>query len=186
MPFEFHPQPLEGLVFIQPKAFGDPRGLFLERYKRSEFEAAGITQDFVQDNHSVSSRGILRGIHYQLPPKAQGKLVWVTQGTVWDVCVDLRKGSPTFGQWHGTELSGENHAMFYVPPGFGHGFVVLSDTAHFLYKCTEEYDASAERGVRWDDPDLAIDWPLKDVLVSTKDAALPPLRDAEVFEAPGR
>jgi len=185
VPFEFHPQRLEGLLVIQPRAFGDARGFFLERYKRSEFETAGIVEEFVQDNHSVSSRGILRGIHYQLPPKAQGKLVWVTQGTVWDVCVDLRRGSATFGQWHGLELSAENNTMLYVPPGFGHGFVVLSEKAHFLYKCTQEYDAAAERGVRWDDPQLAIRWPLREVQVSDKDAGLPRLADADLFEASG-
>ncbi len=184
MPFEFIPQALDGLVLVQPRVFGDPRGCFLERYKKSEFLAAGIEHEFVQDNHSVSSGGVLRGIHYQLPPKAQGKLVWVTHGSVWDVCVDLRRDSETFAKWHAVELSAENNTMLYVPPGFGHGFVVLSERANFLYKCTEEYDASVESGVRWDDPTLAIEWPVRDVTVSEKDAALPFLADAEVFEAP--
>lgn len=183
MTFEFIQQPLDGVVLIRPRVFGDPRGCFLERYKRSEFEAAGISDDFVQDNHSVSTRGVLRGIHYQLPPKAQGKLVWVTRGSVWDVCVDLRRASKTFGAWHGVELDDEGHSMLYVPPGFGHGFVVLSESAHFLYKCTQEYDAATERGVRWDDPQLGIEWPIDDVTVSAKDADLPDLTAADVFEA---
>ncbi len=182
MPFEFSPLSLEGPLLILPRVFGDPRGFFLESYKQSEFEAAGVHEAFVQDNHSVSTRGVLRGIHYQLPPHSQGKLVRVTSGSVWDVCVDLRKNSATFGQWLGMELTDENHKMLYVPPGFGHGFVVTSERAHFQYKSTQEYDPSAERGIRWDDPDLAIDWPIKDVCVSDKDAALPRLSDAEVFE----
>ena len=172
------------MIVVQPRVFGDPRGYFLESYKQDEFEAAGITENFVQDNHSVSAMGVLRGLHYQLPPHAQGKLVRVTHGAVWDVCVDLRRGSETFGQWFGAELSDTNHTMVYVPPGFGHGFVVLSERAHFLYKCTEAYDAGCERGIRWDDPDLAIDWPVRDVTVSEKDAVLPPFKEATVFEDP--
>lgn len=182
MAFEFVPQKLDGLVLIRPRLITDRRGSFLERYRRSEFEAAGIHEEFRQDNHSVSSRGVLRGIHYQVPPRAQGRLVWVTRGAVWDVSVDLRRGSPTFGRWLGFELTDESPVMLYIPPGFGHGFVVLSDTAHFLYKCTSEYDSSAERGVRWDDPELAIEWPESDFTLSEKDAALPRLADAEVFE----
>ena len=181
MPFEFEPQALKGVVLIRPRVFSDPRGFFFESYKHSDFEAAGISGPFVQDNYSVSSRGVLRGIHYQLPPRTQGKLVYAPRGSVWDVCVDLRRGSETFGRSLGVTLSEENHLMLWVPPGFGHGFVVLSDTAHFLYKCTKEYDLSAERGVRWDDPDLAIAWPLRDVSVSPRDAALPRLADAAVF-----
>jgi dTDP-4-dehydrorhamnose 3,5-epimerase len=182
MPFEFRPQPLEGLVLIVPRVFGDARGSFLETYRESEFAAAGIRERFVQDNFSVSSRGVIRGLHYQLPPSAQGKLVCVTQGTVWDVCVDLRRRSATFGRWRGETLSAENRAMLYVPPGFGHGFVALTDKAHFQYKCTREYDPRAERGVRWDDATLAIDWPLRDGTVSAKDAALPLLSEADLFD----
>ena len=186
MPFEFQPLPIAGPILVKPQVFGDDRGFFLETYKQSAFEAAGIPGPFVQDNQSRSARGVLRGIHYQVPPHAQGKLVWVTEGAVWDVCADLRRSSPTFGQWSGVHLRAEEHTMLYLPPGFGHGFVVLSDTADFLYKCTAEYSPAAERGVRWDDPDLAIDWPLEglDVTVSTKDAALPLLADVEVFEEP--
>ncbi len=182
MPFEFSPTPLDGPVVIRPRVFEDPRGYFLESYKHSEFEEAGIPTAFVQDNHSVSTRGVLRGIHYQLPPHAQGKLVRVTQGAVFDVCVDLRRDSDRFGRWYGLELSEDNHTMLYVPPGFGHGFVVTSERAHFQYKCTAEYDPDAEQGVRWDDPDLAIDWPIRDVVVSERDEALPALADASVFE----
>jgi dTDP-4-dehydrorhamnose 3,5-epimerase len=182
--FDFEPLPLAGLLRIQPRIFEDARGSFLERYRRSAFEAAGIREAFVQDNHSVSSRGVLRGIHYQVPPRAQGKLVWVVRGAVWDVCVDLRRASPTFARWYGADLSAANGTMLYVPAGFGHGFVTLSESAEFLYKCTDEYDARAERGVRWDDPELAITWPLGDVTVSPKDASLPTLAQAEVFGPP--
>lgn len=184
MPFEFCPQVLEGVISIHPRLFGDARGRFLESYRREDFLAAGIGEPFVQDNFSTSSRGVLRGLHYQLPPHAQGKLVWVTRGTVFDVCVDLRRYSSTFGQWLGEELDGERHEMLYIPPGFGHGFVVLSEQAEFFYKCTAQYAPESERGIRWDDPDLAIDWPLTDVIVSAKDAALPRLADADVFESP--
>jgi dTDP-4-dehydrorhamnose 3,5-epimerase len=183
MPFEFTPHALAGVVLIRPRVFRDTRGEFLETYRYSEFEAAGIRGPFRQDNCSVSSRGVLRGIHYQLPPRSQGKLVFVARGSVWDVCVDLRRHSPTFRKSFGITLSEHNHLMLYVPPGFGHGFVVTSDSAHFLYKCTEEYDPAAERGIRWDDPDLAIAWPLREVMVSAKDSGLPRLAHAEVFEA---
>ena len=185
MPFEFTPTEL-GVIVVQPRVFDDPRGSFMESYKQSEFSAAGIAGPFVQDNCSVSRHGVLRGIHYQLPPREQGKLVWVTQGRVWDVSVDLRRGSDTFGQWHGVELSEQNRTMLYVPPGFGHGFLVLSEQARFLYKCTEEYDARLERGVRYDDPEIGIAWPLADVTVSEKDAALPLLSEAEVFSTQPR
>jgi dTDP-4-dehydrorhamnose 3,5-epimerase len=184
MPFEFTPQHLEGVVLIRPRVFGDERGCFFESYRASDFHAAGIRAPFVQDNVSVSKRGVLRGIHYQLPPRAQGKLVWVAAGAAWDVCVDLRRRSPTFGRWFGVTLSAENRLLAYVPPGFGHGFVALSDQTCFAYKCTQEYDAGAERGIRWDDPTLAIDWPTRDVTVSARDARLPTFTEAGVFEAP--
>ncbi len=184
MPFEFVPQSLPGVVVIRPQVFSDSRGFLLETYRKSAFVSAGIREEFVQDNHSHSKRGVLRGIHFQRPPCAQGKLVRVVEGTVWDVCVDLRRESPTFGRWCGLELSGTNHTMVYVPPRFGHGFVVVSDGAHFLYQCTAEYDPARESGVRWDDPVLDIEWPLRDVHVSDKDARLPLLADAPVFEGP--
>ena len=182
MPFEFIPQALSGLMLIRPRVFPDERGFFLETWKRSDFEAAGIAADLLQDNHSFSHHGALRGLHYQLPPHEQGKLVRVVEGRVFDVCVDLRRASPTFGHWEGLQFDGGRHEMLYVPPGFAHGFVVLSASAHFLYRCTREYAPGAERGIRWDDSDLAIDWPLRDVVVSSKDAALPSFRKADVFE----
>lgn len=185
MPFTFESGGLGGLVVVHPRLFPDERGFFLESYKASAFEEAGITPTFRQDNHSASTRGVLRGLHYQLPPFEQGKLVRVLEGTVWDVAVDLRPGSPTFRQWWGIELSAENHTMFYIPPGFAHGFVTLSERAQFFYKCTNEYHPESERGIRWDDPVLSVDWPLEraggEAVVSDRDAALPPFADAELF-----
>lgn len=175
---------LPGVLVLEPKVFGDARGFFMESFNQRAFkEAAGHDVQFVQDNHSRSSRGVLRGLHYQLPPHAQGKLVRVTAGRVWDVAVDLRRGSATFGRWFGTELSGENHRQMWIPPGFAHGFVVLSDSADFLYKTTDYYAPPAERSVRWDDPALGIAWPMLDMefILSSKDAAAPSLREAQTF-----
>lgn len=176
MPFSFEKTPLEGVLIARPRVFDDDRGFFFESYKASEFRAAGIAQAFVQDNHSRSDRGVLRGLHMQRPPHAQAKLVRVTRGSVWDVAVDMRKGSPTFGRWFGLELSETNRTMLFIPRGLAHGFVTLSEQAELQYKCDAEYDKASELGIRWDDPDLAIDWPLADVHVSEKDAALPFLR----------
>jgi dTDP-4-dehydrorhamnose 3,5-epimerase len=176
----FTPLSLSGLMLIEPPVYADERGFFLETYKASRFAAHGIPEVFTQDNHSCSCRGVLRGLHYQVPPLAQGKLVRVVEGRIWDVAVDIRRGSPTFGRHQGVELSGEHAAMLWIPPGFAHGFVVLSEKAHFLYKCTAEYDRASERGIRWDDPELAIPWPLRNVQVSPKDAALPRFADAEI------
>ena len=162
---------------MTPRLFPDERGFFLESYKAGEFAAAGIREDFVQDNHSRSARSVLRGLHFQRPPHAQAKLVRVTRGSVWDVAVDLRRGSATFGRWFGLELSEENRTMLYIPQGFAHGFVSLTDGAELLYKCGAEYDKDSDGGVRWDDPELAIEWPLSDVKLSGKDAALPLLKD---------
>jgi dTDP-4-dehydrorhamnose 3,5-epimerase len=174
--------PLPGVLLIEPRVFGDARGFFLESWNRQSFAEAGLDMDFVQDNHSRSSRGVLRGLHYQLH-NPQGKLVRVTQGAVFDVAVDIRRASPHFGRWVGYELSADNHRMLWIPPGFAHGFLVLSDTADFLYKCTTLYDPPSDRGIRWDDPAIGIDWP--DMggapLLSAKDAAAPLLADAEVF-----
>lgn len=178
MPFSFEKTPLDGVLIVRPRVFDDERGFFFESYKSSEFAAAGMDQVFVQDNHSRSDRGVLRGLHMQMPPHAQAKLVRVTRGSVWDVAVDLRRGSPTLGQWFGVELSETSHTMLFIPRGFAHGFVTLSDQAELQYKCDAEYDRASEFGIRWDDPDLAIAWPSSDVLVSQKDAALPHLRDA--------
>ena len=173
---------LPGVLIIEPKVFGDARGFFLESWNSQAFAAAGLTMDFVQDNHSRSARGVLRGLHYQRK-NPQGKLVRVTAGAVFDVAVDVRRSSPHFGRWVGYELSDANKRMLWVPPGFAHGFVVLSDSADFLYKCTQLYDGSDDRGVRWDDPAIGIDWPLAGMTpqLSGKDAAAPLLADAEVF-----
>jgi dTDP-4-dehydrorhamnose 3,5-epimerase len=151
---------IDGVLVLQPKVFGDARGFFLESFNQEAFDAAvGHHVDFVQDNHSRSARGVLRGLHFQKAPKAQGKLVRVTSGAVFDVAVDIRRHSPTFGRWAGVELSGENHRQLWIPPGLAHGFLVLTDTADFLYKTTEFYSPADEGAVRWDDPDLGIAWP---------------------------
>jgi dTDP-4-dehydrorhamnose 3,5-epimerase len=173
MPFTFTPGPLEGLVVVEPRRFGDARGFFMETYRESEFRAGGIDVSFCQDNHSRSSTGVLRGLHYQIGPKAQGKLVRVLSGAIWDVAVDIRTDSPTYRSWWGLELSADNALMLYLPPGFAHGFLTLSGEAQVAYKCSAEYDKASEAGIRWDDPSLAIDWPSRKVLVSEKDAALP-------------
>jgi dTDP-4-dehydrorhamnose 3,5-epimerase len=160
---------LHDCVIIEPKVFGDERGFFLETFQAERYaELAGITLPFVQDNHSRSSNAVLRGLHYQ-KTKPQGKLVRVVSGEVYDVAVDIRQGSRTFGQWEGVILSEENKRQFWVPPGFAHGFLVLSDTADFEYKCTDYYDPSDEGSVLWNDPDLDIPWPIANPVLSTKD-----------------
>lgn len=153
---------LPGVIVIEPKIFGDRRGFFLESYRKDVFNDAGINIQFVQDNHSRSTQGVLRGLHYQLT-QTQGKLVRVATGSVFDVAVDVRLGSPTFGKWYGTELNENNMRMIYVPPGFAHGFVVLSETADFIYKCTDYYHPQSEQGIAWNDPDLAIDWQIDSI-----------------------
>lgn len=168
---------------IRPQVFGDARGLFLETWNRKAFEAAGLDADFVQDNHSRSSAGTLRGLHYQIR-QPQGKLVRVATGTVFDVAVDLRRSSDSFGQWVGVTLSDRNHEMLWIPGGFAHAFLVLSESADFVYKCTDYYAPEHERTIRWDDPDIAIDWPLpgsQRPILSSKDQAGVAFRDAEVF-----
>lgn len=172
---------LPGVLLIEPKVFGDARGFFLESWNRRTFAERGLDIDFVQDNHSRSSRGVLRGLHYQLNDP-QGKLVRVTQGRVFDVAVDMRRSSPHFGQWVGHELSADNHHMLWIPPGFAHGFLVLSESADFLYRTTAYYAPQWDRGVRWDDPDIGVEWPLEGVpVLSDKDRILPLLKNAEVF-----
>ncbi|NUU39098.1 dTDP-4-dehydrorhamnose 3,5-epimerase [Pseudomonas sp. C2B4] len=173
---------LHGVLIIEPKVFGDERGFFYESFNAKAFaEATGLTPQFVQDNHSRSQKGVLRGLHYQLE-NTQGKLVRVTVGEVLDVAVDIRRSSPHFGKWVAVRLSAENHRQLWVPEGFAHGFVVLSDFAEFLYKTTDYYTPSAERSIRWDDPDLAIDWQLDgEPQLSAKDQAAAFLKDAEVF-----
>ncbi|TDN97209.1 dTDP-4-dehydrorhamnose 3,5-epimerase [Sunxiuqinia elliptica] len=165
--------PIAGLLVITPKVFRDDRGYFLETFNIKKLEEAGINTSFVQDNESKSTQGVIRGLHYQLNPYAQGKLVRAIEGTVYDVAVDLRKDSPTFGQWYGVELSGENKKQFYIPRGFAHGFSVLSETAVFAYKCDAYYHPEAERGIRFDDPELNIDWKVdvQKAVVSVKDEA---------------
>jgi len=179
MPFEFNPLGIPGPVLITPKSFQDDRGLFLELYKSSDFAKVGITDRLVQDNYSRSGKGVLRGLHYQKSPKAQGKLVICLRGSIFDVAVDIRKGSPAFGKWVGAELSENNHQMLYIPPGFAHGFQVLSEMADVLYKCTEEYSPADDRGIIWNDASIAIIWPLPDPLLSKKDTAHPSLNDAD-------
>ena len=173
---------LPGVLLLEPKVFGDARGFFLESWNRKTFANLGLNAEFVQDNHSRSAKGVLRGIHYQLQ-QPQGKLVRVVSGAVFDVAVDLRRSSPHFGQWTGHELSAENHRMLWVPPGFGHGFLVLSESADFLYKTTALYAPEWDRGVRWDDPDIGVQWPLGGVVpqLSAKDQVQPLLKDAEVY-----
>jgi len=181
MPFDFKRVDIPDVVLVEAKAFDDGRGFFMETYKRSQFEGGGIPQRFLQGNYSHSTaRGVLRGLHYQMNPHAQGKLVWAMRGEIFDVAVDIRKGSPTYGKWVGEVLSGENRRMLYVPEGFAHGFMVLSDAADVLYQVTDEWDPKTERSIVWNDPDLGIKWPL-DVtpLLSDKDAAAPTFREAE-------
>ena len=174
---------LAGCVLIEPRVFGDERGFFLETWSQRTFAGAGLDLAFVQDNHSRSARGVLRGLHYQ-SPNPQGKLVRVTAGAVWDVAVDLRRASPTFGQSVGYELSAGNKRMLYMPEGFGHGFLTLTDGTDFMYKCTAFYEPAAERCIRWDDSALAIPWPLasgETPTVSAKDAAGVTFAQAEMF-----
>lgn len=162
--------PLPGVLLFKPNVFGDSRGFFLESWNRNRYAESGLDRDFVQDNLSLSRKGILRGLHFQ-NPSPQGKLVQVLQGEVFDVAVDIRVGSPTFGQWYGTLLSEENHHQLWVPEGFAHGFCVTSDMALFAYKCTDFYNPKAEFSLRWDDPDVGIPWPVEDPALSAKDQA---------------
>ena len=168
---------LQDCVIIEPKVFGDERGFFLETFQAARYaQVAGISLPFVQDNHSRSSKGVLRGLHFQ-KTKPQGKLVRVVRGEVYDVAVDIRAGSATYGQWEAVILSEENKKQFWVPPGFAHGFVVMSDTADFEYKCTDYYDPSDEGSLLWNDPDLRISWPVASPTLSEKDAQAPVLAD---------
>ena len=170
------PSSLPGLLLIEPEIFGDSRGFFLESWNRKRYAEAGVQCDFVQDNLSRSRRGVVRGLHFQYPD-AQGKLVYVLEGEVFDVAVDIRRDSPTFGSWEGAVLSAENRLQAFVPEGFAHGFCVLSETALFAYKCTAFYNPAAEGGILWNDPDIGIQWPVSDPLLSEKDKKYPTLRE---------
>jgi dTDP-4-dehydrorhamnose 3,5-epimerase len=176
------PTAIEGLVIIEPRVFGDDRGFFMESWNRQTFVRLGLDLDFVQDNHSRSAKGVLRGLHYQ-QPNPQGKLVRVTSGRAWDVAVDLRVGSTTYGKWVGVELSALNKRMFWVPPGFAHGFVSLEDGTDFLYKCTGLYDPTSEHSLAWDDPEVGIVWPLEGIepQLSAKDKVGKALSEVEPF-----
>lgn len=168
MPFKFEKTKLPGVVIIQPQIFGDNRGYFMETYKKTDYSEIGINKEFVQDNESSSTKGVLRGLHFQ-KEHTQGKLVRVTHGEVFDVAVDVRPGSETFGQWVGVTLSAEKKNMFYIPEGYAHGFLVLSDTAEFVYKCTDVYDPSSEGGIPWNDETVAVEWPKLDVPYKTSE-----------------
>jgi dTDP-4-dehydrorhamnose 3,5-epimerase len=188
------PTELPGVVIVEPQVFGDERGWFMESFNAARFEQGledlGLPPagPFVQDNHSCSAAGVLRGLHYQLPPHAQGKLVRVVQGRAFDVAVDIRRGSAHFGRWTGVELTADNRRQLWIPPGFAHGFLALADDTHFLYKTTDVYARDCERAIRWDDPDIAIVWPLPAGMaprVADKDAQAPALAAAEVFPRGG-
>ena len=181
--FKFSKTNIHGVLMIEPKAFFDERGFFMECYSFKSFEENGFTLKFVQDNHSQSKKGVLRGLHYQLKPRPMGKLVRCIKGKIFDVGVDIRKGSPTFGKWFGEILSGENAKMIYFPPGFAHGFLALEDDTHVYYKCTGLYSKENERAIIWNDPEIGIKWPLDQiagkVILSDRDKTHPRLKEAE-------
>lgn len=183
MTFVFQHLRLPDVIRIDTRVAADDRGFFMQIYQRSAFAANGIAEDFVQDNLSRSARGVLRGLHYQQPPRAQGKLVTALSGEIFDVAVDIRPGSPTYGQWVGETLSGASGRLLYIPPGFAHGFFVLSDDALVCYKVTAEYAPELDRGIRWDDPAIGVEWPGASPILSPKDARLPSLAEAEPFGA---
>ncbi len=174
---------IPGVILITPQVFGDERGFFKETWNQPIYAECGISETFVQDNLSKSSKGVLRGLHYQ-NPNPQGKLVYVIEGEIYDVVADIRVGSPTYGQWVSVELTDKNHKQLYVPPGFAHGFCVLSDTAIITYKCTTAYDAEADAGIAWNDPDLNVDWPVVTPSLSDKDIKAPLLSNIDPLELP--
>ena len=179
MAFQFTQLAIPEVILIEPQVFGDERGYFMETYKLSEFQKNGINKSFVQTNHSKSKKGVLRGLHYQLNPKAQGKLMRVIRGELFDVAVDIRKDSPTYGKWVGEMLTSENKKTLYIPEGFAHGFCVISETAEILYSCTEEYSPELENGIMWNDPQINVQWPIDDPLVSQRDKNLTSLEGAK-------
>jgi dTDP-4-dehydrorhamnose 3,5-epimerase len=179
MSFRFMAQEIPDVILIESEIFEDPRGFFMQTYNRTEFLRAGITDVFIQDNYSHSVSGALRGLHYQKAPRAQGKLVGVLSGEIFDVAVDIRRGSPTFGRWTSATLSSQNHRLLYIPVGFAHGFCVLSDHADVVYKVTAEYAPDLDRGILWNDPGLGILWPIRSPVLSPRDAHLTSFRDAD-------
>ncbi|MDX9868338.1 MAG: dTDP-4-dehydrorhamnose 3,5-epimerase [Kiritimatiellia bacterium] len=181
MPVRFEPTGLDGVILCVPQVFRDARGFFLETYHAARYREGGVRTVFVQDNRSRSSRGVLRGLHYQLH-KPQAKLVSCLRGEIFDVAVDVRRGSPTFGRWSASVLTEENQHQLFIPAGFAHGFCVLSESAEIAYKCSEFYDPRDDRGIRWDDPDVGVDWPVQEPVLSAKDAVQPLLADAELPE----
>jgi len=181
MPFDFIKCDLPGVVIVAPRVFEDERGFFLETYKKTDFIENGIDIEFHQDNHSLSAKHVLRGLHYQTPPAGQAKLVRVIRGAAWDVAVDIRRDSATFKKWFAVELSEANKKMLYIPEGFAHGFVALTDDTHLIYKCSREYSPENDAGIIWNDPGIGIEWPVGNPLLSEKDKVLPWLEEAVVF-----
>lgn len=179
MPFKFSEREIPGVRVIEYRKFDDPRGFFMETFRLKEFAENGVRLPFVQDNLSHSIRGVLRGMHYQIEPATQGKLVLVLRGAVYDVGVDIRQGSPTYGKWIGEVISDENRKMLYLPPGLAHGFCVLSQEVDFFYKVTADYAPGLDRGFAWNDPEIGIEWPVSDPILSDRDRRLPPLREAD-------
>ncbi|MCP5096453.1 MAG: dTDP-4-dehydrorhamnose 3,5-epimerase [Chloroflexi bacterium] len=179
MPFQFTRLAIPEVILVEAKAFGDKRGLFKELFQQDAFSKNGFNLPFVQDNYSRSVKGVLRGLHYQKKPYEQGKLVYAMEGEVFDVAVDIRKGSPTFGKWVGETLSEDNHRMLYVPPGFAHGFCVLSDIGAIMYKVTSLYAPKSECGIIWNDPSIGVEWPIADPILSARDVELPLLENAD-------
>ena len=176
---EIEKTPLSGVVIVKNRVFGDDRGFFMETYNQKRFDSVGLPSSFVQDNHSRSTKGVVRGLHYQYP-QWQGKLVRVLSGAIYDVAVDIRPDSTTYGQWYGVELNDENHLQLYIPPGFAHGFATLSDSADVTYKCTSLYKAEDDAGIAWNDTDIGVDWPVDDPIVSDKDANAPRLSQIQI------
>lgn len=179
MPFNFQKLEIPEVIYIKPKIFEDPRGAFFELFKSSEFKGNGIEDDFIQANHSTSFKNSLRGLHYQKDPVAQAKLIFVVRGSIFDVAVDMRGESPTYGRWVSANLDSTKHDMLYIPKGFAHGFCVLSEVAEIIYYCSDEYSPANERGILWNDPTLAINWPVTDPILSERDQHLPPLIQAD-------
>jgi len=181
MSFTFKALSIPDIILVEPDVFPDNRGSFFEIFRESEFYIAHLPVRFPQDNFSFSEKNVIRGLHYQKHPKTQGKIVSVLKGRVWDVAVDIRRNSSTYLRWISIELNDENRSMLYIPPGFAHGFLALSDDVHLLYKCTNEYDSKLDAGIRWDDPDIGIAWPVKNPILSEKDANLPYINQVETL-----